>query len=343
MNETLDVFLSDLARLERAGEVAVLATLLAARGASSSTPGAKLWLTADGATRGSLTLGSCAEGLLRREAEVVARVGSPARLTLDLGPDEQYELGMSCAGQIEVWLERVDFGALDGVWRRAEGVRAVGKRAVLIAPLREGARRFLLEDVLEGEPVRAAGLALLELGAPPARLLEAGGEAYVLERWDPPEKLLVVGGGPVAEALVQLGKPLGFHVTVVASEAQALQGERFAGADVRRGGLVNGALKLPACDERTHVVVAVHNYGFEVPALEWALASQAPYVAMIASRRRGRAVLDFLAMTGLAPAQLARVRTPAGLDLGAASPAGIALSVLGEVVGRAHGKTVLAR
>ncbi len=348
MNEALDLFLADHARLSDGGP-AVLATLIATRGAASSKLGAKLWITEGGTMRGSLTLGSCTEGFVRREAEAVARGGGSSRLLVALGDGEHFDLGMSCTGHIEVLLERVDFGAPTGpssVWARAAALRAAGRPAVLIAPLSGGPGRCVLEEdgrvtalgmALPGEAARERALALFG-GAEATQLIETPEGAFFLERWDPPEKLLIVGAGPIAEPLARLGKTLGFHVTVVDGRPELLERGRFPEADVLRGSLPDGTLDVPVCDAHTHVVIAVHNYGHEVPVLERVLASPAPYVAMIAGRRRGRAVLDFLALTGVAPTQLARVRTPAGLDLGASSPAGIALSVLSEIVGVAHGR-----
>ncbi|MGY1810804.1 XdhC family protein [Blastococcus sp. SYSU D00669] len=131
--------------------------------------------------------------------------------------------------------------------------------------------------------------------------LSGGSVEIFLEPRVPPPLVVVVGGSPIAEALAELGRPLGFAV------------ER--GDDV-------------ALEGAEAVVVASHGRG-EGPALAAALRLGVPYVGLVASRRRGAAVLASLDL----PAELTeRVRTPAGLDIGARTAAEIALSVLAEIV-----------
>ncbi|MGY1619600.1 XdhC family protein [Geodermatophilus sp. SYSU D00691] len=131
--------------------------------------------------------------------------------------------------------------------------------------------------------------------------LSGGSVEIFLEPRVPPPLVVVVGGSPIAEALAELGRPLGFAV------------ER--GDDV-------------ALEGAEAVVVASHGRG-EEPALAAALRLGVPYVGLVASRRRGAAVLASLDL----PAELTeRVRTPAGLDIGARTAAEIALSVLAEIV-----------
>ncbi|MGY1603894.1 XdhC family protein [Geodermatophilus sp. SYSU D00815] len=131
--------------------------------------------------------------------------------------------------------------------------------------------------------------------------LSGGSVEIFLEPRVPAPRVVVVGGSPIADALAELGRPLGLAV------------ER--GDDVTP-------------EDAEAVVVASHGTG-EEPALAAALRAGVPYVGLVASRRRGAAVLASLDV----PDELRqRVRTPAGLDIGARTAAEIALSVLAEIV-----------
>ncbi|TFV86798.1 XdhC family protein [Blastococcus sp. CT_GayMR16] len=134
--------------------------------------------------------------------------------------------------------------------------------------------------------------------------LSGGAVEIFLEPRVPAPRMLVVGDSPVAEALVDLGIPLGFAVE-----------------------LVVGEVAEPAADDAA-LVVASHGRG-EEPALTAALRLGVPYVGLIASRIRGAAVLAALDVTD---EQRSRVHSPAGLDIGARTAAEIALSVLTELV-----------
>jgi xanthine dehydrogenase accessory factor len=134
--------------------------------------------------------------------------------------------------------------------------------------------------------------------------LSGGSVEIFLEPRVPAPRMLVVGDSPVAEALVDLGIPLGFAVE-----------------------LVGGENAQPASDDAA-LVVASHGRG-EEPALTAALRLGVPYVGLIASRIRGAAVLASLEVTD---EQRSRVHSPAGLDIGGRTAAEIALSVLAELV-----------
>ena len=138
--------------------------------------------------------------------------------------------------------------------------------------------------------------------------LSGGALEIFLEPWLPRPRVGVVGDTPIALALVSVGERLGYEVRVGESE------------------------------DDVALVVASHGRD-EEEALERALLAGVPYVGLVASRRRGAAVVSELHARGrLSPEDVARVRTPAGLDIGARTPEEIALSILAEIVSvrRAH-------
>ena len=146
----------------------------------------------------------------------------------------------------------------------------------------------------------------------------------------PRPQLIVCGASPVAVAIADLGRGLKFAITVCAPAADQAA---FAAADRRIDGY---ALPMDEAGSR-FVVVATQGRGDEA-ALEAALAIDCDYVAFVGSRRKAAALKEALARRGVAPERLARVKSPAGLDLGAIAPEEIALSILAEIVAvRRHG------
>ncbi|MEA2428958.1 MAG: xanthine dehydrogenase accessory factor [Thermoleophilaceae bacterium] len=230
--------------------------------------------------------------------------------------------------------------------KRADGLAAARKpfvtaivvRAQRPSSVRPGDSAIVLPDgTIEGfvggacaEPsVRLHAIRVLETGEPLLlRIVPGDGEApaqegavtvqnpclsggaleIFLEPRVPAPRVLAVGDTPIADALVSIGERVGLDVYVVAGGAEA----------------------EPA-DGDVAVVVASHGRG-EEGALERALRAGVPYVGLVASRRRGAAVVEALRETGLADEQLRRLRTPAGLDIGARGSEEIAVSIVAEII-----------
>lgn len=147
-----------------------------------------------------------------------------------------------------------------------------------------------------------------------------------------PPTFLIVGAGPVAPPLSRLARTLGLWVVVTDDQAGRMTPEHLPDAHERLLVPTGHDLLLPLLRPGDGVAVLSHDYAHELSVLGRVLTGSASYVGLVASRRRGQALLRFLAETGTPPETLARIRTPAGLDLGLGSPAGIALSVLSEYV-----------
>ncbi len=151
-------------------------------------------------------------------------------------------------------------------------------------------------------------------------------EVYI-EPHLPRPQLVVIGHLPIAEALTALGKGLQYTVTVMGLDATQ---ERFPQADLVLDRLDFSQLRARVTAQ-TYVVVATHG-NYDEEALEWALNTEAAYVALVASPKRAEAVLQYLRETGVAEERLARLKCPAGLNIGASTPEEIALSILAEIV-----------
>src|SRR5262245_11303596 len=139
--------------------------------------------------------------------------------------------------------------------------------------------------------------------------------------------LVVIGHLATAEALVRLGKDLGWRVSLMGLDVAR---ERFPNPDHIFDELDFSKLLIT---KHSYIIVASHG-NYDEDMLVAALQSQAPYVALIASKKRASAILQYLNEANLTQEQIARLKYPAGLDFGAVTPEEIALSILAEIIQR---------
>ena len=322
-----------------------LVTLVRADGGSSKPVGAHLALAQDGRAYGSVTIGGCADGRALSTAEEVLRTGVRELITVPLGEEDAVALGLGCAGDVELLVERIGFGAADPfvvAMDAAEAALERGVRGVLVTPLGGGAGRLLVGE----DGTRAGGTGSAQRDAAAAELAaaalrggdaalgvqEAGGERWLLQLLTPTRTLLVIGATEIAAALCTLAAPLGWRTVLIDPRDDLLAEPRFATASERHAALPAEVVAQRLGSASTAVVVVAHDYKVELPVLRVALRGDAPYVGMLGSRKRAAAVRDMLAEDGVSPAELARLRTPIGLPIGAQGAAEIAVSIVAELI-----------
>jgi xanthine dehydrogenase accessory factor len=166
-----------------------------------------------------------------------------------------------------------------------------------------------------------------------------GGRATVFFDVHLPERrLLVVGAGHVGQKLSTLGRLLDYRVVVLDSRAEMLTRERFPNADQLVHGDVARTSELVPVDASTHVVIVTHGHEQDADALRSVLGSDAASVGMIGSSRKIEKIFEQLRAEGVTAAQLEAVHAPIGLDIGAETPAELALSIMAELVAEASSK-----
>lgn len=161
--------------------------------------------------------------------------------------------------------------------------------------------------------------------------LDPGVEAFV-EVFARPPHLVLVGGVHTAIALSQIGKQLGFRVSIVDPRERFANPERFPNVDEIVLAWPDEALSQLRIDSRTYIAILTHDPKFDEPALLTALARPARYIGAIGSRKTSADRVERLRRQGITPEQLARIRAPIGLDIGARTPEEIALSIAAEIV-----------
>ena len=344
--------------LRQAQGKAALATLVSTHGTTPRKEGAKMWVGEDGRILGSVTIGGCVDAEVMAEAEDVLSGARPKLLSLDLGDEDAWEIGLTCGGTIEVFLEPVALGAgpaPDGALALYETLRshvATGRSGAILTrmdPPDAGAKLLLLDD---GRRVGSLGDPALDAAAPAAargplatgvsRTVGLGpGEAVrvFVEVHLPPPTLLVVGGSHVAMPLVTLARSLGYRTVVVDGRPRLATRERFPDVDELLVGIPSELVRRIPLHPTTALVLVAHDYKYDLPVLRHALAGEVGYIGMLGSRRRGDAILRMLREEGVSEESLARIRVPIGLDLGAKTAPEIALAILAEIVASRYGGT----
>lgn len=207
----------------------------------------------------------------------------------------------------------------------------LGQKAVLDA---SGA--FLAGTIPGAILERAVADAATLLGREQSRAVSYEEYDVFIETLSPPPELLIFGAVHIAQELAKHALLLGFRVTVSDARPMFTTEDRFPSVRVVRGWPEDVVADLPV-DHRTFIVLLSHDPRFEDPILEWALASDARYIGAMGSRRTHAARAEKLLARGFTEEQVARIRGPVGLDIGAESPGETAISILAEMIHERYG------
>ena len=216
--------------------------------------------------------------------------------------------------------------------------RAAKQPVTLITQLSTGAQALVRDGAVDG----ALALdSVLEAAVDKAQTddrsltIESGGERYFVQVFSPPRRLIAVGAVHIAQTLVPMASLAGYAVTVVDPRGAFATDLRFPGVTLLEE-WPDDALKDLAPDRRTAVVTLTHDPKLDDPALDVALRSDAFYIGALGSRRTHARRLERLTALGFNERDFARIHGPIGLDIGAVSPAEIAVSILAEITQTLH-------
>ena len=300
----------DLAREWRArGDRVALATVVATRRSAPRPVGAKLAVTEKGEMAGSVS-GGCVEADVVTHAQEVLASGRPRLVSYGIDDERAWEVGLPCGGEIDVFVEPLE--------EEPPRPEEPGVLLTILQGERAGEHTFVAGD----ERPRESGLIELE------------GELVFAEVLGPPPRLLVFGAGELAEALCAAARLLGWQAIVSDPRPALVSPERIPSADELVAEQPEQALARIRADSDTAVVVLTHEPRLDVPALRAALGSDAFYVGALGSRRTQSRRRGLLLEQGVAEAEIDRISGPVGLDIGAKTPAEIAIAIVAEIVAR---------
>jgi xanthine dehydrogenase accessory factor len=345
----------------RAGEPVGMATVVGTWKSAPRPPGATMLVGPGGTAVGSVS-GGCVEGAVYEVGNEVVSSGMPQLVRYGVSDDSAFEVGLTCGGIIEIFVERVDpvlFPQLaevadaltagdsvavatvvrDGAAGRAGDGRPsrVGQRLVVWPDRRAGSLGSArMDDVVTADARGALGSGRtgpISYGPDGERM---GDELTVfVSAFVPPPRMFVFGAIDFAAAAARIGDFLGYRVTVCDARPVFATTRRFPGVEVvvdwpHR--YLSNEIEAGRADRRSIVCVLTHDPKFDVPALRVALAHDFAYVGAMGSRRTHDDRLRRLREDGLPEEQLERLASPIGLDLGARTPEETAVSIAAEII-----------
>ena len=350
-------------RWRRAGTPCALARVVHTGGSAPLPVGAAMAVAASGDVVGGVS-GGCVDGTVFELCRQVLEDGRPALARFDGSDDSPLSEGPTCGGTSEVFVQPVDaaghtlLGRLDEMLRGREPVvlatALTGDRAgahLLVGA--DGAEGSLGDDDLDRRIARLAAGHLGRSGAvtvdldrrdgrdgrdvPDGRDAENDRAARVLLHSFAAPALLVFGASAFGEALSRVGAMLGYRVVVCDARPALNRPERFPDAHEVVTRWPHDHLASMPVDETTAICVLTHDHKFDIPLLSAALRGRAGYVGAMGSRRVHAERLELLRAEGLTESELARLRSPIGLDLGARTAEETALSIAAELVAHRRG------
>ena len=335
------------------GERAVLATVVDVKGSGYRLAGARMLIDEDGKTIGGVS-GGCLESDLIERTKNVLKDGRPIVVTYDTtkGADSVFGLRTGCRGVVRISLEPAANNGLFEFIRTCFERRETGVVAMLISrpnglalPLASGS--FWLENEkftnhTNEDELRAVlprlrydvATAMAERRSRSITYQTSAGDAEIfIEVIKPPTSILIFGAGNDAPPLCEFAKQLGWRVSVIDHRPAFAAKERFPDVDQI---IHSRPADLPDeffADEESVAVVMSHNSEVDREALKRLLASSCSYIGVLGPKQRTANLLEQLAADGVEvnKSMLSRLHAPVGLDIGATTPEGIALSIVAEI------------
>ncbi|MFQ6143427.1 XdhC family protein [Streptomyces seoulensis] len=348
----------ELHRWVEQGRDFAVATVVAVGGSAPRQPGAALAVDSEGTAVGSVS-GGCVEGAVYELCRQALEDGEPVLERFGYSDEDAFAVGLTCGGVIDILVTPVRAGSpVRPVLATALAAAARGEAAAVArivsgpAELRGRALLVRTDGSWEGgfaahpELDRTvAGEAAAFLDAGRTGTLEIGEQGsrcgapltVLVESSVPAPRMIVFGAIDFASALVRTGKFLGYHVTVCDARPVFATRTRFPDADEIVVEWPHTYLESTDVDGRTVLCVLTHDAKFDVPLLKLALKLPVAYVGAMGSRRTHLERNERLREVGVTDLELARLRSPIGLDLGARTPEETALSIAGEIVAARRG------
>jgi xanthine dehydrogenase accessory factor len=325
-----------------------LATVVHTFRSAPRQPGASMAVSPQEEVVGSVS-GGCVEGAVFEAAKKAIETGSPLFEKYGFSDDDAFAVGLTCGGILHVFVEPVSrqtFPELRDVADSVNRREPVAVATVITADKNVGARRVIWGDRTSGT-LGTPGLdyaidddarGMLAQGATGQRHYGVDGQRRMdevtvfVQSFAPPPRMVVFGAIDFASAVARVGKFLGYHVTVCDARGVFTTAKRFPDADEVVVKWPHQFLEEITVDQRTAICVLTHDPKFDVPLLKVALKTEAGYIGAMGSRRTHDDRMAKLRDAGVPEEQLARLRSPIGLDVRARTPEETAVSIAAELI-----------
>ena len=322
--ETHDVLKAARGWIAKDGQVA-LATVVGTWGSAPVGIGGQMVVAPDGRFEGSVS-GGCVEGEVIAEAEDILASGAPKTLTFGVADETAWQVGLPCGGQIKVFLERLDEAKGAEIINRAIDARSSRRGLLVRTHLSDGAREFF-----ERGDSRADASVRQHLEAGESKLVATPQGEVFLHAMVPPARVLVIGATHIGQILAQLVKLAGHEVIVIDPRTAFAAEARFPGIRLDTEWPQDTIPKI-GLDPYTAVVALAHVGHIDDEALKLAMRSDCFYIGALGSKRNHAKRMQRLKEAGFSDAEIKRIHSPIGINIGAQSPQEIAISIMAELV-----------
>lgn len=311
--------------LQRDGRVA-LATVIDTWGSAPVPIGGQLAIAVDGSFEGSVS-GGCIEGEVITEAEEVLADGRARTLEFGVADETAWRVGLPCGGRVRVFVERLDRSG-EGLEFLEKALSADNRReGILVRTRLSDGQRTVLEKSTPSMPPEIAS----RLRSGESKLITTPEGEVFLHAMLPPARIVVIGATHIAQVMCELARLTGYEIMVIDPRTAFASPERFPGVTIQAE-WPQDALPKIGLDPYTAVVVVAHVSHIDDEALKIAVRSNCLYVGALGSSRNHAKRRQRLSEAGLSEAEIGRIKNPIGLDIGAQSPAEIAVAIMAEVI-----------
>jgi xanthine dehydrogenase accessory factor len=311
------------------GSSFALATVIKTWRSAPRSEGAAMMVSRDGTMIGSVS-GGCVESAVVKEAQQLLNGGQSKRLSFGVSDEDAWSVGLSCGGQIDVWLEVVSDSPL---WRKLIALIQSNEGCVLITGLekKEEKKALYTYHQIEGEQGDENLLNTSRIAYQQHKTQIAGG--YFLNVFPAKNRLIIIGAAHVSLDLIRLAHMHHFETLVIDPRGIFTNENRF---NIKPDQIFKEwpAEVLPTLrlDADTYVVVLTHDPKIDDQALQIVLNSEAAYIGALGSRKTHAKRTARLKEAGLSEEQVDRIHGPVGVNINARQPSEIALSIMAQII-----------
>jgi len=307
-----------------AGKKAALATVVQAWGSAPRPQGSQLVISGDAEIQGSVS-GGCVESAVVAEALDALENGESRVLEYGVSDDDAFAVGLACGGTIRVMVEPIGVGngPPEDMIKALVTARAARRPMIYAVNPDTWDRRF----VEHGDALFSA--------ADAARISDKSGFEgdWFLGVHNPPLRMIVVGAVHIAQPLLIMAREAGYDPYLIDPREAFGAAHRFPGETISNE-WPDEAIKAHGIDARTALVTLSHDPKIDDPALQVGLKSDAFYIGALGSKRTHAKRVTRLEDSGLTMAEIGKIHSPIGADIGSKSPAEIAVSIMAEITER---------
>lgn len=298
----------------KSGKRAAIATVVSTWGSAPRGIGSQLAISEDGVFEGSVS-GGCVEGAVIIEAQDAITDGKCRLLEFGVADEDAFAVGLACGGTIKVLVEPID---ADGCLTKTD------LNDICVA---HNSRNF------RSYQVNLSNFSRSEI-SDDAEQVRLKHDVFTMA-YHPRMRMVIIGAVHITKTLSPMAKMAGYDVFLVDPRESFASTDRFPNDKIVEG-WSDEALQKIGVDKNTAVVALTHDPKIDIPALDVALKSEAFYIGALGSRKTHAKRIAELEALGFIPKDIARIKSPIGLDIGSRLPAEIAVSIIAEVTQELH-------